>query len=362
MKPIQKIWMLSLLGIAFVGLSSAATVPFIDTKSVSTWPVNAWSSSSEEATSAVTTDSKMIAPYYGESKTYTFDQAAAKTLLNKKSSLIKVNCNSAQVLKDLGLGQNTKITSISVGEEIFDYSFDFRNCSMRGNKRNTVWSNKPIKEAAALAIAKEFMSNKYFGKKVFNQYGTPIVIYRNGNNIRPYILKEAASTTAVADDDISLSGVDIDPTDTGDINVEPEYISFSILFPYSINGTPIYNAYGNRAGVTVEVTADGVTNVNAQLLPFKGAARNAEKLSGDDMVKFVQKGGNNSYRGSEKEVVFKKPQRVLVLFNLWRNNTNELYMSSGIRFASDIKQDQWSAQNYEMIISDYKIGNNNFGW
>jgi len=115
------------------------------------------------------------------------------------------------------------------------------------------------------------------------------------------MLKEATSTNGqVAEDDISLSGVEIDPTDTGDINVEPEYTSFSILFPYSLNGTAIYNAYGNRAGVTVEVTADGVTSVNAQLLPFKGAARNAEKISGDNKVKYVQKEGNNPYRGTEK--------------------------------------------------------------
>jgi hypothetical protein len=51
-----------------------------------------------------------------------------------------------------------------------------------------------------------------------------------------------------------LSGIEIDPTDKGDL--EQEYTSFSIMFPYLSNGKAIYNAYGNRAGITVEVTSE----------------------------------------------------------------------------------------------------------
>lgn len=360
MKSSQKIWMLSALALTCSSMASAATIPFIETNSVSSkQPVvtgGTTTLTTESMSVRDTVNSKMIAPYYGNDKTYTLDQQAAKNMLNQKSSLIKVNCNNLQVLKDLGLGQSNKVTSISVGEDIFDYNFDFKNCSLRGNKRDYTRSNKPLTEDQALTFAKNFMKSGYLSKKVFAQYGAPVVLSKNGNNPRPYLLKE---TNGQASEDISLSGIEIDPNDTG--YVTPEYTSFSIVFPYTLNGTPIYNAYGNKAGITLEVNAEGVTSVNAQLLPFKGAARNAEKLAGDDLVKFVQRGGNSSFRGQEKEVKLSKPQRVLVLFNLWRNNTNELYMSSGIRFASDIKTDQRSTQNYEMIVSDYKIGNSNLG-
>jgi hypothetical protein len=133
------------------------------------------------------------------------------------------------------------------------------------------------------------------------------------------------------------------------------------MFPYLSNGKAIYNAYGNRAGITVEVTSEWVTSTNAQLLPFKWAIRNAEKLSWDDLVLFVKRWGNSPFRGKDKEIKLDAPQRVLVMFNVWRNNTSEVYLSSGIRFWSKVKVDQRATQNYEMIISDYKIGNSNFG-
>ncbi|MEI6774151.1 MAG: hypothetical protein WCL18_05110 [bacterium] len=50
-------------------------------------------------------------------------------------------------------------------------------------------------------------------------------------------------------------------------------------------------------------------------------------------------------------------QKVLVLFNLRRDNKTYLYISSGIGLKSDVKSDQRAQQPYTMILSDYKIGN-----
>jgi hypothetical protein len=91
------------------------------------------------------------------------------------------------------------------------------------------------------------------------------------------------------------------------------------------------------------------------LLPFKGAVRSSEKLTNDDIVSFVKRGGNNPFRGNQAEIELQKPERVNVLFNVWRNNINEIYLSSGIRFGSKVRLDQRNPNNYEMIISDYKI-------
>ena len=301
-------------------------------------------------------------PYYGGGdKNYTFDQTGTKAVLAQKSSLLKVNCNTLQVLQSLGLGQNSKVTSVSIGEDTYDYTFDFRNCSLRGNKRDNKWTNTSLTETQALEKAKVFLKSSNLAKKLYAQYGAPIVLSRNGNYPRPYFIKGTESSVQPAED-LSLSGIEIDTNDTGNIDVVPEYTSFSILFPYTLNGTPIYNAYGSKAGIQLEVTAEGVTSINAQLLPFKGALRNAEKLSDDDVVSFVQRGGNSPFRGQEKEVKLFKANKVFVLFSLWRNNTTELYLSSGIRLGSSQKVDNYQAQNYEMIISDYKIGNSNFGW
>ena len=301
---------------------------------------------------------RVMPPLNNGQKTYIFDQEATKKVAESKSSLIKVNCDGLQVLKDLGFTQNTSnMFSIGVSDAGFDYNFDLRNCSLWGNKIIQQPTNKSITEAQAIAIAKTFMGSKYLTQKIFSQYGAPIVIAKNNNNPRP-MYKEL--TTSLRSDSVDLSGIVIDATDTGDVN--PEYVSFSIMFPYVLNGKSIYNNYGNRAGITVEVTSDGVTSINAQLLPFKGAVRNAEKMSSDDFSSYIKKGGNNQYRGQEEKVNLGKPEQVLVLFNLRRNNITETYLSSGIKFTTSLKPDQRTQQSYEMTLSDYKIGNNNYGY
>ena len=41
------------------------------------------------------------------------------------------------------------------------------------------------------------------------------------------------------------------------------------MYPYLINGQEVWEQYGTRAGIQLEVTADGVMSANARLLLFK---------------------------------------------------------------------------------------------
>lgn len=318
----------------------------VDGMQIDAMPVEPTISSSEEKVDRVP-------PYYNGDKTYTFDEKAVKAIDLKTSSLLKLNCDSASILKALGFAGNTKMFSVGLEEGTFDYTFDMRNCSMRGNKRNYTWTATPITEKDALAKAKAFIGSSFFKDKIYSKYGDPIVMYRNTNGgVMPYRIDAVEEKTN--------SDIEIDPNDTGVL--EPEFVSFSIMFPYLINGKSVYNSYGNKAGITLEVNADGVSNVNAQLLPFKWAVRTSEKLTNEDIVSYIKRGGNNPFRWNQKEIELQSPERVNVLFSVWRNNVNEMYLSSGIRLGSKVKIDQRNPQNYEMIISDYKIGNSNYGY
>jgi hypothetical protein len=86
-------------------------------------------------TDSVTSEKvERIPPYYQGSKTYKFDEKAVNALNLKDSSLLKLNCDSTTVLKSLGFAGNTKMFSVGLEEGTFDYTFDMRNCSMRGTK------------------------------------------------------------------------------------------------------------------------------------------------------------------------------------------------------------------------------------
>ena len=331
---------------------------------------NRWSVAATNSTSATqdSVSSKMSAsammPIYNSSKTYTFDAASLKNFADGTSTLLKVNCDGSQILKDFWLTQSTStVFSLGASDNGFDYTFDLRSCSLRGSKTNQQTTSTSLTEAQALKAAKEFMASRYLAKKIFSQYGAPIIISKNTNIIMP-MYKESTWPVAVANwassNAIDLSGIEIDPTDTWDVN--PQYVSFTILFPYDINGQRVYNNYGGRAGISLTVTSEWVTSINAQLLPFKWAVRTADKMSADDFSGYITQGGNNPYRGTESTVSLGKPQQVLMLFSLRRNNTTEMYLSSGIKFTTNIKQDQRTQQNYEMTLSDYKIGNNNYGY
>lgn len=381
MKTLKKVLVLMILIapiFAFAKTTKAKVVKKVPTAIIKVQPWtpinnNKWSATTTNWTSAAqdSVSSKMSAsammPIYNSSKTYTFDAASVKKFADATSTLLKVNCDGSQLLKDFWLTQNTStVFSIGASDNNFDYTFDLRSCSLRGSKTNQQNTSTSLTEAQALKAAKDFMASKFLTKKIFSQYWDPIVISKNTNTILP-MYKDATWPVAVSNwtassSVIDLSWIEIDPNDTWDVSVNPQYVSFTILFPYSINGQRVYNNYGGRAGISLTVTSEWVTSINAQLLPFKWAVRTADKMSADDFSGYIAQGGNNPYRGSEWTVALGKPQQVLILFSLRRKNVTEMYLSSGIKFTTSIKQDQRSQQNYEMTLSDYKIGNNNYGY
>jgi hypothetical protein len=229
-------------------------------------------------------------PYYGDSdKNYSFDEQTVVSLLAQRSTLLKVNCNISAVLKGLGLGSSkVTITSIGLDENDMSYSFDFTNCSLRGNKKDVQWSNKDITEDRGMMTAKSFLKSSKLKNRVFNPLGDPMIIAKNTNGgITPmYRTNMMMNKGATATED-NYPEIEIDENDTG--NVDLTYTSFSILFPYKVNGKFVYTTQGVPAGVTVEVNANGVTSVNANLLPFKGAVRTSEKMGSGDLLAFARK-------------------------------------------------------------------------
>lgn len=112
--------------------------------------------------------------------------------------------------------------------------------------------------------------------------------------------------------------------------------------------------------VSITVDSNGISAVHVPLLAFTSIPKTAEQLSDNAALKLIDNGGNNPYYGSEQTVTLEKPERILVYFNYYVPNAPQrTLISDGIRLGSQIKQDMYSQQNYEMIVSDFIIGNNN---
>lgn len=297
-------------------------------------------------------DPERVPPVSMDRANYVFDQTATKAIMKQESSLLKLNCDGLKVLQSMWFADRAaKMFSVWVEEGEFDFSFDLRNCSMRWNKRSQNNDYRSLTEKKAFEYAENFIKNPYLKWKIFDQLDKPILLYRNSNSWPYPIMKEWMS------DSEYFSGINIDTSDTWDVEIE--YTDFTIIYPYLINWKRVYNQYGGFAGVTLYINSQWVSSINAQLLPFIGAIRKSEKLSETQLIDFVKNWWNNPFWWSSKTVKLDKPQKINVLFSLWRNNVTEWYLSSGIRFWSKVKTDPYAQSNYEMIISDYKIGNNN---
>jgi hypothetical protein len=309
-------------------------------------------------TVSVSADAKIanperVPPIPSTTAQYSFNESWVKNLITQKNTLLQVNCNGSAILQALGFGASTKkLFSLWLEENGYEYTFDIKNCSLRGNKVDVNYNyTKSLTEKEALASAEAFMTTAFLKDKVFYQLGKAFVLYKNSNGPIYPLMRE---WTTVKDD---VTNIEIDPNDTAD-DIVPEYTSFTIMYPYVINGQEVWDQYGNKVGMTLDVSADGVMSINARLLPFKAAKRNSEKLSGDDAVRILQNWGNSPfYSQTSTPIKFKAPEKVLVLFNLRRDNKTYLYISSGIGLKSDVKVDQRAQQPYTMILSDYKIGN-----
>jgi hypothetical protein len=150
---------------------------------------------------------------------------------------------------------------------------------------------------------------------------------------------------------------------TTDEKIDVKYNSINILLPYEVGGTAVYGNYGGgKLGVTITVDGNGITSVNVPLLAFKGIAKTAEKNTLVGLKKFIAQGGNSPYRGSaNSKIKLNTPERVLVYFNYFppMGGVQRNFLSDGIRLGSNVRVDQYQQMNYEMIVSDFIIGNNN---
>jgi hypothetical protein len=311
-----------------------------------------WGTISVSSTDAKMVNPSIMPPISQGTAQYSFDATAVKTLVTKDNSLLQINCNTTAIMKVLGFGSSTqKLFSVGIENNGFEYTFDMKNCSLRANKINNVYNySNSLTEQQALDFAAAFMKDSYLKDKVYYQLGKAFVAYKNSNGPIYPMMKDVTSTVQNGSD------IEIDTTDTGG-EVVPEYTSFSIVYPYIINGQEVRDQYGNRIGIQLEVSSDGVMSMNARLLLFKWAKRTSEKLSGDDAVRILNNGGNSPAYNQSTTIKLAAPQKVFVLFSLWRNNLNYNYLSSGIGLKSTVKLDQYAQQPYTMILSDYKIGN-----
>ena len=306
-------------------------------------------------------------PYYGNSNIkYQYDQKTLKTLHDKDSSLIEVSCQSDDIFKNLWMNAGSiKINNISFSKNDLDIMVDAKNCSFYANRsvwiQPTQWTN----DEKALVAAKKFVDD-VFGEKGIVSVPTlwkPYILMRDNGGMypMPMMIKESDVKAGSA-----LSWVTLikDDKDDKKEKIDVQYNSITIIYPYVIGDSAIYNNNGwGKMGIMITIDGNGVNSVNVPLLAFKGISKTAEKNTFEWLKKFISVWGNNAYYGSnwtETTIKLDTPERVLVYFNYYTPNASapRNFISDGIRLWSSVRQDMYAQQNYEMIISDFIIGNN----
>ncbi len=308
---------------------------------------------------------KIAMPSYGNTNVkYQYDEKTLKTLYNKDSSLIEVSCQSEDVFKNLWVkASSIKINNIWFSKHDLDITVDAKNCSFYAGR--SVWTQptQGTNDEKALAVAQKFVDDVFGAQGIVSvpSLGKPIISMRDNGGMypMPMMLKEGAIKS-----DSGLSSVTL-IKDTKEEKIDVQYNSITIIYPYIVGGTAIYNNYGwGKMGITITVDGNGISYANVPLLAFKWISKTAEKNTFEGLKKFISQGGNNPYygnNGAEATVTLDTPERVLVYFNYYSPNGGiaRNFISDGVRLGSNLRQDQWSQQNYEMIISDFIIGNNN---
>ena len=310
---------------------------------------------------------KIAMPYYGNSNIkYQYDQKTLKTLHDKDSSLIEVSCQSDDIFKNLWMNAGSiKINNISFSKNDLDIMVDAKNCSFYANRsvwiQPTQWTN----DEKALVASKKFVDD-VFGEKGIVSVPTlwkPYILMRDNGSMypMPMMIKESDVKAGSA-----LSWVTLikDNNDDKKEKIDVQYNSITIIYPYVIGDSAIYNNNGwGKMGIMITIDGNGVNSVNVPLLAFKGISKTAEKNTFEWLKKFISVWGNNAYYGSnwtETTIKLDTPECVLVYFNYYTPNASapRNFISDGIRLWSSVRQDMYAQQNYEMIISDFIIGNN----
>lgn len=330
-----------------------STFTFANVEQISVLPTE-WSMETE----------KISIPSYGNTNVkYSYDQKELASLYKKDSSLIEVVCQSEDVFKNLWVNaKDIKINSIGFSKNNLDITVDVKNCSLYANR--SAWSQaqqQGTSDAKALAAAQVFVDSVLGSQGIVSvpSLWKPMILMRENGGAAYPMLRESTMNN-----DSALSGIDLVSTSSGE-KIDVQYNSISVLYPYLVWDAAIYNNYGGgKMWVVVTVDGDGVSYVSIPLLAFKWVAKTAEKNTFEWVKKFIDQGGNSPYYGSNGNtttVALDKPERVLVYFNYYElmSNVSRGFISDWVRLGSSVKQYDWSLQNYEMIVSDFIIGNNN---
>ena len=288
---------------------------------------------------------KIMPPVYGSDKTYVYDKEAVKKIMNEESNLVEVSCQSDDVLRALWLQKNTlALTTIGFTKENMDMNIDFKNCMLYAGRSVWIAPSQWISDQKALSSAKTFVTTTLGANGIVKvpQLDKPYIAYRdNGGMMYPLAAaKEKGSSVE---------------------HLETLYNSVTIVYPYIVNGKALYSNYGGwKMWVSITVDSNGISSVHVPLLAFTSVPKTAEQVSDQAALTLIDNGGNNPYYGAEQTVTLEKPERVLVYFNYYVPNAPQrTLISDGIRLGSQMKQDQWNPLPYEMILSDFVIGNTN---
>ena len=325
-------------------------------------PVEAVAESRKMAEISMVEDSYYYPGPDSSQASYEFDEQATRQSADTTSALIQLKCNPKAALSSLGFNPSQgDAISMGISLDGYDYTMDFRSCSMYANKTNYSWTSQldALSESEAMMMAKKFITSSFLQSKIYNKLADPVVLSKS-NDMYPmpyYDIKGMGNAESVYTQVNDFADIEIIEDEETEV-IEREFTRYTIVFPYKLGTKAIYNNYGQAAGITVEVTSEGVLSTHVQLLPFLASLKTSEKMSAEERIDFVKQGWNNPYRGETQKIKLTWPERVYVFFNLWRNNQTQLFISSGIKFSSDIKIDNYSQLPYQMVVSDYKIGNN----
>lgn len=307
-------------------------------------------SSSDAIATPIAVD-PIMAPYSSK-KMYKFDAAVLwKFLSGRQTMLQQLTCPTADLLQAAGLTQTSnKWTNVAYtdSDTKLSISYDFVSCNLNGYQTNYDYNAKhaTITDATAIATARQFMNKSRFKDVLKNTTGEPIIVNRyNGGMMMPLADGQEDGKMVVKP-----------------IKADDAFTNISVLFPYVINGKPVYANYGGRVGITIEVTDMWVQNFNGQYINFPWTTvTSKESLTKIELAKYIKKGGNNRYYGKKYSVQLWQPQDVYAIINDWTGGTNTMYLSSAILLPTTLANDEFYApwSKYEMLVTDYKFGNPN---
>jgi hypothetical protein len=96
--------------------------------------------------------------------------------------------------------------------------------------------------------------------------GKPTISMRDNGGMypMPMMVKEGDMKS-----DSALSSVTL-IKDTKEEKIDVQYNSITIIYPYVVGGTAIYNNYGGgKMGISITVDGNGISYANVPLLAFK---------------------------------------------------------------------------------------------